>query len=88
MWLAIIATGALTSLVILSFVVTPVKFLAAGVPLEQLLAVGRVTFRASLVCEAAFLASLMIIARKGAMAGRRSIVVASYPMALFYAIIG
>ena len=62
-WLLIIATGALTTLLILSFVTTPVKFLAEDVPLEQLLAVGRVTFRASLVCETAFVASLMLIAR-------------------------
>ena len=65
-WLLIIATGALTTLLILSFVATPVKFLAEDVPLEQLLAVGRVTFRASLVCEAAFVAGLMLIARGGA----------------------
>lgn len=49
----------------LSFIATPVKFMAANVPLEQLLAVGRVTFRASAGAEALLLLALLILAPGG-----------------------
>ena len=45
----------------LSFVATPAKFLAGNVPLEHLLAVGRVTFRASLAVEGAMLLLLLLV---------------------------
>ena len=45
----------------LSFVATPAKFLAGNVPLEHLLAVGRVTFRASLAVEGVTLLLLLLI---------------------------
>lgn len=46
----------------LSFVATPAKFLAENVPLEHLLAVGRVTFRASLAVEGFMLLLLLVVA--------------------------
>lgn len=46
----------------LSFVATPAKFLAENVPLEHLLAVGRVTFRASLAAEGFILLLLVVVA--------------------------
>jgi len=48
----------------LSFVATPVKFLAEGVDLPQLLAVGRVTFRASALVELAILVAMMTIVHR------------------------
>lgn len=57
--LAGVAAGLLAGL---SFVATPAKFLAAGVPLGHLLAVGRVTFRASLAAEALMLLALLALA--------------------------
>ena len=60
---AMVAITALASLVALSFVATPVKFLAEGVPIEHLLAVGRVTFRASGALEGTLLVFLTLLAR-------------------------
>ena len=65
-----IATGVVSAftaglLFALSFIATPVKFMAANVPLEQLLAVGRVTFRASAGAEALLLFALLILAPRG-----------------------
>jgi hypothetical protein len=65
-----IATGVVSAIAAgllfgLSFVATPAKFLAANVPLDQLLAVGRVTFRASAAVEALLLLVLLIVAPKG-----------------------
>ncbi|MDF1835030.1 MAG: hypothetical protein P1U62_09130 [Alteraurantiacibacter sp. bin_em_oilr2.035] len=48
----------------LSFIATPVKFLAANLRTAELLAVGRVTFRASLLVELILLAVLLILARR------------------------
>lgn len=62
-WAMILASGVLASLFVLSFVATPVKFLAPDVPLTHLLAVGRVTFRASLAIEVVFLIGLLLMAR-------------------------
>lgn len=63
LWTLALASGATALLAALSFVATPVKFLADGVPLAQLLAVGRVTFRASLVAELCLLLPLLVLAR-------------------------
>lgn len=60
---AMVAVAASAILFALSFVATPVKFLADGVPVEHLLAVGRVTFRASAASEAVLLLLLVILAR-------------------------
>lgn len=60
LWSLIFGVSAFASLAALSFVATPVKFLAQGVPIADLLAVGRVTFRASLGVEILFLALLLI----------------------------
>lgn len=62
LWALVFAVTAFASLVTLSFVATPVKFLAQEVPIAHLLAVGRVTFRASLGVEIALLAALVITA--------------------------
>ncbi len=59
----VLAAAALAMLFSLSFVATPVKFLAQDVPIAHLLAVGRVTFRASLGLESVLLATLMLTAR-------------------------
>ncbi len=59
---SLIAVFAAGTLFALSFVATPVKFLAEGVTISDLLAVGRVTFRASLVVELAFVSVLVIVA--------------------------
>jgi hypothetical protein len=59
----LLAGGALAILFALSFVATPVKFLASEVPLTHLLAVGRVTFRASLVVESVLLIILIAVTR-------------------------
>ncbi|RPF71109.1 hypothetical protein [Aurantiacibacter spongiae] len=59
---AMVAVAACTILFALSFLATPVKFLADGVPIEHLLAVGRVTFRASAASEAVLLVLLVILA--------------------------
>ena len=64
LWAVIIAVAAFASLASLSFVVTPVKFLAEGVPLANLLAVGRVTFRASLALEIVLLSALALVVPK------------------------
>lgn len=63
LWSGALACAAAGALMALSFVATPVKFLAAGVPLEHLLAVGRVTFRASLLTELILLFPLLLLAR-------------------------
>lgn len=63
LWAALVALAAAAMLLALSFVATPVKFLAEGVPLGQLLAVGRVTFRASLVVELCLLLPLLVLAQ-------------------------
>lgn len=60
---AILAIIAASLIAFLSFVATPVKFLAEDVPLAHLLAVGRVTFRASLACELAILVPLSILVK-------------------------
>lgn len=62
LWALVFAVTAFASLATLSFVATPVKFLAQEVPIAHLLAVGRVTFRASLGVEIALLAALVITA--------------------------
>lgn len=62
-WTAVLAAMAFASLASLSFVATPVKFLAQDVPLAHLLAVGRVTFRASLAVESVLLVALLLSAR-------------------------
>ena len=62
-WTMVLAASAFATLFALSFVATPVKFLAANVPIEHLLAVGRVTFRASLGVESVIVALLLLIAR-------------------------
>ena len=59
---AMVAVAACAILFALSFLATPVKFLADGVPIEHLLAVGRVTFRASAASEAVLLVLLVILA--------------------------
>jgi len=48
---AVVAIASASSLFTLSFVATPIKFLTEDVPIEHLLAVGRVTFRASAAME-------------------------------------
>ena len=63
LWALIFAVTAFASLAALSFVATPVKFLAQEVPIAHLLAVGRVTFRASLAVEGALLVALVITTR-------------------------
>lgn len=60
---ALLALVAAAILLALSFVATPVKFLAQGVPLADLLAVGRVTFRASLAVELCLLLPLLVLAQ-------------------------
>ena len=60
---AMVAMAAFAGLLALSFVATPVKFLAEGVPIEHLLSVGRVTFRASAAMESALLVLLLSLAR-------------------------
>lgn len=64
LWTMIIAMAAFASLASLSFVATPVKFLAEGVPIANLLAVGRVTFRASLALEIVLLSTLALVVPK------------------------
>lgn len=61
--LAFTAAGLLCGL---SFVAAPVKFLADDVPLSDLLAVGRVTFRASAVAESGLFLSLILTAQNRA----------------------
>lgn len=58
-WIVALAAASLAALFALSFVATPVKFLAADVPIAHLLAVGRVTFRASLAVEGILLLALL-----------------------------
>ncbi|MEN3973041.1 hypothetical protein WJS89_10215 [Sphingomicrobium sp. XHP0235] len=62
LWTALLAASAFATLFSLSFVATPVKFMAENVPIAHLLAVGRVTFWASLVIESALLAILFLTA--------------------------
>ena len=59
----VLAASAFTTLFSLSFVATPIKFLAADVPIAHLLAVGRVTFRASLAAESVLLTALLLTTR-------------------------
>lgn len=61
-WNGVLAIIAASLVAALSFVATPVKFATSDVPLGHLLAVGRVTFRASLACEAAILVPLILVA--------------------------
>lgn len=63
MWQAALACGACAALTALSFVATPVKFIAEGVPIEHLLAIGRVTFRASLAVEISLILPLALLLR-------------------------
>lgn len=62
LWTVVFAAAAFAALFALSFVATPVKFLAPDVPIAHLLAVGRVTFRASLGVEGVLLALLVVTA--------------------------
>ena len=62
LWALALASAAFASLASLSFVATPVKFLAQEVPIAHLLAVGRVTFRASLALECCLLLGLLLTA--------------------------
>lgn len=59
----LLALAAAATLFALSFVATPVKFLAENVALHDLLSIGRVTFRASLAVEVCFLLPLLFLAR-------------------------
>lgn len=61
-WTGVLSIAAASFIAALSFVATPVKFAAPDVPLGHLLAVGRVTFRASLTCEVAILLPLILVA--------------------------
>ena len=61
-WAGLLAVVAASLIAFLSFVATPIKFLAEEVPLAHLLAVGRVTFRASLACEVTILIALIVLA--------------------------
>lgn len=63
LWTGALACALAGALLALSFVATPAKFLASGVPLEHLLMVGRVTFRASLATELILLTGLLLVAR-------------------------
>lgn len=63
LWTMVLAASAFATLFALSFVATPVKFLAPDVPIAHLLAVGRVTFRASLGMESVLLVALLLTAR-------------------------
>jgi len=60
--LAIFCAGMLFAM---SFVSTPAKFMALGVPIADLIAVGRVTFRASMCTESVFLFIMVCLARRG-----------------------
>lgn len=59
----IMAIVSASSLFTLSFVATPIKFLAKDVPIEHLLAVGRVTFRASAAVETLLLLLIFAFAK-------------------------
>ena len=63
LWTLVLAAAAFATLFALSFVATPVKFLASDVPIAHLLAVGRVTFRASLGAESLLLVLLLLTGR-------------------------
>jgi hypothetical protein len=65
LWTMVFAASAFAFLFSLSFVATPVKFLAPDVPIAHLLAVGRVTFQASLGVESVLIAALMLTVRGG-----------------------
>ena len=62
-WTGVLAIIAASAVAVLSFVATPVKFAASDVPLGHLLAVGRVTFRASLACEMTILLPLFLVTK-------------------------
>ncbi len=62
-WCGAVASGATGILFALSFVATPVKFMAPNVAIADLLAVGRVTFRASFTVELVMLAIMLVLAR-------------------------
>ena len=79
-----LAVAVLTTLFSLSFIATPVKFLAADVPMPHLLAVGRVTFRASVAIESVLLFALFVSARG---TSRRLITVAIAIVALQWIVI-
>lgn len=79
-----LAIAVLATLFSLSFIATPVKFLAADVPMSHLLAVGRVTFRASVAIESVLLFALFVSARG---TSRRLIVVAIAIAALQWIVI-
>ena len=75
-----LAVAVLATLFSLSFIATPVKFLAADVPMSHLLAVGRETFRASVAIESILLFALFVSARG---TSRRLIIVAIATVAVF-----
>ena len=79
-----LAVAVLATLFSLSFIATPVKFLAADVPMSHLLAVGRVTFRASVAIESVLLFALFVSARG---TSRRLIIVAIAIVALQWIVI-
>ena len=79
-----LAVAVLATLFSLSFIATPVKFLAADVPMSHLLAVGRVTFRASIAIESILLFALFVSARA---TSRRLIIVAIAIVALQWIVI-
>ena len=79
-----LAVAVLATLFSLSFIATPVKFLAADVPMSHLLAVGRETFRASVAIESILLFALFVSARG---TSRRLIIVAIATVALQWIVI-
>lgn len=79
-----LAIAVLATLFSLSFIATPVKFLAADVPMSHLLAVGRVTFRASVAIESVLLFALLVSARGPS---RRLIILAIATVALQWIVI-
>ncbi len=80
----VLAVAALATLFSLSFIATPVKFLAADVPISHLLAVGQVTFRASVAIESVLLFALFVSTRG---TSRRLIIVAIANVALQWIVI-
>lgn len=62
-WLGALALITAGLLIGLSFIATPVKFMAAGIGVAELLQVGRVTFRASLGVETVCVFGLLVLAR-------------------------
>ena len=79
-----LAVAVLATLFSLSFIATPVKFLAADVPMSHLLAVGRETFRASVAIDSILLFALFVSARG---TSRRLIIVAIATVVLQWIVI-